>query len=153
MGAGDLELRRIEFLKLLRQVPEVTDVALIGADGREQIAESRLGMSLLGSGKDRSAEPAFQQARRGQPWYGPVYFRKETEPYMSVAVRSGGDRLAADGGRAEPEVHVGRGLGASRSATRARPTWSTATATWWPTRTSAWCCARHSWARWSMSGR
>jgi len=91
MGAGDLELRRVEFLKLLRQVPEVTDVALIGADGREQIAESRLGMSLLGSGKDRSAEPAFQQARRGQPWYGPVYFRKETEPYMSVAVRSGGD--------------------------------------------------------------
>ena len=91
MGAGDLDLRRIEFLKLIRQVPEVTDVALIGADGREQIAESRLGMSLLASGKDRSAEPAFQQARRGQPWYGPVYFRKETEPYMSVAVRSGGD--------------------------------------------------------------
>ncbi len=90
MGAGDLELRRIEFLRLLRQVPEVTDVALIGADGREQIAESRLGMSLLASGKDRSAEPAFQQARRGQPWYGPVYFRKETEPYMSVAIRSGG---------------------------------------------------------------
>jgi signal transduction histidine kinase len=92
MGAGDLELRRIEFLKLLRQVPEVTDVALVGADGREQIAESRLGMSLLASGKDRSAEPAFKEARRGQPWYGPVYFRKETEPYMSVAIRSGGDR-------------------------------------------------------------
>ncbi len=91
MGAGDLELRRVEFLKLLRQVPEVTDVALIGADGREQVAESRLGMSQLSSGKDRSAEPAFKQARRGQPWYGPVYFRKETEPYMTVAVRSGGE--------------------------------------------------------------
>jgi len=91
MGAGDQDLRRLEFVRLLRQVPEVTDVALIGADGREQIAESRLGMSLLASGKDRSAEPAFQQARRGQPWYGPVYFRKETEPYMSVAVRSGGE--------------------------------------------------------------
>ena len=91
MGAGDLELRRVEFLKLLRQVPEVTDVALIGADGREQVAESRLGMSQLASGRDRSAEPAFKQARRGQPWYGPVYFRKETEPYMTVAVRSGGE--------------------------------------------------------------
>ncbi|MCW5637558.1 MAG: GAF domain-containing protein [Rubrivivax sp.] len=92
MGAGDLELRRIEFLKLLRQAPEVTDAALLDADGRELIAESRLGMSVLASGRDRSGEAAFQQARRGQPWFGPVYFRKETEPYMTVAIRSGGDR-------------------------------------------------------------
>ncbi|MBL8355175.1 MAG: response regulator [Delftia acidovorans] len=92
MGSGDLELRRIEFLKLLRQAPEVTDIALIDSDGRELIAESRLGMSLLASGKDRSAEPAFKEAKRGQPWFGPVYFRKETEPYMTVAFRSGGDK-------------------------------------------------------------
>ena len=92
MGAGDLELRRIEFLKLIRQAPEVTDIALIDAAGRELIAESRLGMSLMGSGKDRSGEAAFQQAKRGEPWFGPVYFRKETEPYMTVAIRSGGDK-------------------------------------------------------------
>jgi signal transduction histidine kinase len=92
MGSGDLELRRIEFLKLIRQAPEVTDIALIDADGRELVAESRLGMSMLASGKDRSGEPAFQQARRGQPWFGPVYFRRETEPYMTVAIRSGGDK-------------------------------------------------------------
>ena len=92
MGAGDLELRRIEFLKLIRQAPEVTDISLIDADGRELIAESRLGMSVLASGRDRSGEAAFQQAQRGQPWFGPVYFRKETEPYMTVAIRSGGER-------------------------------------------------------------
>jgi signal transduction histidine kinase len=92
MGSGDLELRRIEFLKLLRQAPEVTDIALTDSDGRELIAESRLGMSMLASGKDRSGEPAFKEAKRGQPWFGPVYFRKETEPYMTVAIRSGGDK-------------------------------------------------------------
>jgi signal transduction histidine kinase len=92
LGAGDVELRRNEFLKLIRQAPEVTDISLIDADGREQIAESRLGMSVIGSGRDRSAEPAFTQAKRGQPWFGPVYFRKETEPYMTVALRSGGDK-------------------------------------------------------------
>jgi signal transduction histidine kinase len=92
LGAGDVELRRNEFLKLIRQAPEVTDISLIDADGREQIAESRLGMSVVGSGRDRSAEPAFTQAKRGQPWFGPVYFRKETEPYMTVALRSGGDK-------------------------------------------------------------
>ena len=29
--------------------------------------------------------------RQGQPWFGPVYFRKETEPYMTIAMRSGSD--------------------------------------------------------------
>ena len=91
IGAGDVELRRIEFLKLLRQVPEVTDIALLDSKGREQIAVSRLGMDVVASGRDRSQEPAFQQARRGKPWYGPVYFRKETEPYMTIATRAGGD--------------------------------------------------------------
>ena len=91
VDASDVELRRIEFLKLLRQAPEVTDIAQLDAAGRETIAVSRLGMDVVASGKDRSQEPAFRNAKRGQPWYGPVYFRKETEPYMTIAMRSGGD--------------------------------------------------------------
>jgi signal transduction histidine kinase len=90
LDAADLEMRRLEFLKLLRQAPEVTDIAFLDAEGREQNAVSRLGMDVTGSGRDRSGEPAFRNAKRGQPWYGPVYFRKETEPYMTVAIRSGG---------------------------------------------------------------
>jgi signal transduction histidine kinase/HAMP domain-containing protein/predicted transcriptional regulator with HTH domain len=91
LDASDVELRRIEFLKLLRQAPEVTDIAQLDGTGHEQIAVSRLGMDNVGSGKDRSQEPAFRNAKRGQPWFGPVYFRKETEPYMTIAIRSGGD--------------------------------------------------------------
>jgi len=91
LDAADVELRRIEFLKLLRQAPEVTDIAQLDATGREQIAVSRLGMDNVNSGRDRSQEPAFREARRGKPWFGPVYFRKETEPYMTIAIRSGGD--------------------------------------------------------------
>jgi signal transduction histidine kinase len=91
IDASDVELRRIEFLKLLRQAPEVTDIAQLDATGRETIAVSRLGMDVVASGKDRSQEPAFRNAKRGQPWHGPVYFRKETEPYMTIAMRSGGD--------------------------------------------------------------
>jgi len=91
LDASDVELRRIEFLKLLRQVPEVTDIAQVDKDGREQVSVSRLGMDQLNSGKDRSQEPAFLNAKRGQPWVGPVYFRKETEPYMTIGIRSGSD--------------------------------------------------------------
>ena len=92
LDAGDVELRRIEFLKLLRQVPEVTDIAQLDASGREQIAVSRLGMDIVASAKDRSGDAAFLNAKRGKPWYGPVYFRKETEPYMTVAMRSGSEK-------------------------------------------------------------
>jgi signal transduction histidine kinase len=91
LDVSDLELRRIEFLKLLRQVPEVTDIAWLDASGHEQVAVSRLGMDVMGSNKDRSQEPAFLNAKRTRPWTGPVYFRKETEPYMTISVRSGND--------------------------------------------------------------
>jgi GAF domain-containing protein len=91
LGAEGLEQRRIEFLKLLRVVPAVTDIAQIDAKGREQLAVSRLKMDTAGANEDRSQEPAFKNARPNQTWFGPVYFRKETEPYMSIAVRSGGE--------------------------------------------------------------
>jgi signal transduction histidine kinase/putative component of toxin-antitoxin plasmid stabilization module len=91
LGVEGLEQRRIEFLKLLRVVHAVTDITQIDAKGREQLSVSRLKMDEAGTDRDWSQEPAFKNARPGQTWYGPVYFRKETEPYMSIAVRSGGE--------------------------------------------------------------
>jgi signal transduction histidine kinase len=91
LGVEGLEQRRIEFLKLLRVVHAVTDITYIDAKGRELLSVSRLKMDEAGTGRDWSQEPAFKNARPGQTWYGPVYFRKETEPYMSLAVRAGGE--------------------------------------------------------------
>ncbi|MGQ0512512.1 MAG: ATP-binding protein [Betaproteobacteria bacterium] len=91
LGAGGGEQRRIEFLKLLRIVPAVTDIAQIDAQGREQLAVSRLAMDVAGANRDRAQDAAFKEARAGRTWFGPVYFRKETEPYLSIAVRAGGD--------------------------------------------------------------
>jgi signal transduction histidine kinase/HAMP domain-containing protein len=92
IDASDLETRRIEFLKLLRQLPEVTDIALLDSAGKEQIAVSRLGMDRINSGQDRSQEPALINAKRGKPWFSPVYFRKGTEPYMTISMRSGSEQ-------------------------------------------------------------
>jgi signal transduction histidine kinase/HAMP domain-containing protein/putative component of toxin-antitoxin plasmid stabilization module len=91
LGGSDVELRRIEFLRLLRQAPEVTDVAQLDGTGRELLAVSRLGLDIVASGKDRSQESAYRNAKPGHTWFGSVYFRKETEPYMTIAVRSGSD--------------------------------------------------------------
>src|SRR5688572_24432357 len=68
LGIEGLEQRRIEFLKLLRQADAVTDVAQIDARGREQISESRLKMSEIGTQRDWSQEPAFKLVRPGQTW-------------------------------------------------------------------------------------
>ena len=91
LGAEEIEQRRIEFLKLLRVLPAVTSISHIDAQGHEQLDVSRLRMDILRSEKDRSQEPSFKSARTGQTWFGPLYFRKQNEPYMSVARRSGGE--------------------------------------------------------------
>jgi signal transduction histidine kinase len=91
LGASANEQRRLEFQKLLRMVPAVTDVTLVDAAGREQLSVSRLAMDSVGSGHDRSDEPAFRNAKAGTTWFSPVYFRKGTEPYLTMAVRGRGD--------------------------------------------------------------
>jgi signal transduction histidine kinase len=91
-GQSAMETRRLDFLKLLRQTPAVTEVSHIDERGREQLKVSRLAMDTVGSNIDFSADPRFTEARKGRTWFSPVYFRKETEPYMSVAIPEARDR-------------------------------------------------------------
>jgi signal transduction histidine kinase len=88
-STSPLEARRFDYVKLLRQVKEITEATYIDPQGREQVSVSRLRMDALGSGKDLSADPRFKVASEGQTYFGPVYFRKETEPYMAIAVPAG----------------------------------------------------------------
>ncbi|MEO6363617.1 MAG: cache domain-containing protein, partial [Caldimonas sp.] len=88
-GASPLEQRRIDYLKLLRQVPAITEAAWIDASGHEQLRISRLAMDVVGGGDDLSQEPKFSAARGGPTFYGPVYFRKDTEPYMTISRPAG----------------------------------------------------------------
>ena len=88
-GANALDQRRFEYLKLLRQVPAITEVAWIDASGREQLKVSRLAMDVTGADTDLSQDPKFLEAKSGKTWYSPVYFRKETEPYMTISRPAG----------------------------------------------------------------
>ena len=83
---GTLEQRRFDALRLLRQVPAITELAQIDASGHEQLKVSRLTMDVVGSGADYSARPEFIQAVAHKVYYGPVYFRRESEPYMTLAL-------------------------------------------------------------------
>ena len=82
--------RRVDYLRLLRQVLAITEISHLDAEGREQLRVSRLAMDVAGSGIDFSLEPKFVAAKAGKIYHGPVYFRKESEPYMTIAMAGSG---------------------------------------------------------------
>jgi two-component system, NtrC family, sensor kinase len=81
-----LDQRRFDALRLLRQVPAITELAQIDSTGHEQLRVSRLTMDVVGSGVDYSQKPEFTQAVAHKVYYGPVYFRRESEPYMTLSL-------------------------------------------------------------------
>jgi GAF domain-containing protein/HAMP domain-containing protein len=85
-SAGTLDQRRFDALRLLRQVPAITELAEIDSTGHEQLRVSRLAMDVVGSNADVSKELAFTEAVAHKVYYGPVYFRRESEPYMTLSL-------------------------------------------------------------------
>lgn len=84
-SAGSIEPRRFDALRLLRQVPAITELAQVDSTGRERLRVSRLAMDAIESGIDLSDDPKFTQAVAHKVFYGPVYFRRDSEPYMTLA--------------------------------------------------------------------
>jgi signal transduction histidine kinase len=85
-SVGTIEQRRFDALRLLRQVPAVTELAFLDPAGIEQLRVSRLAMDVIGSHLDMSAEPKFTEAVAHKVYYGSVYFRRESEPYMTLTL-------------------------------------------------------------------
>src|SRR5476649_123209 len=85
-SAGSIEQRRFDALRLLRQVPAITELAQVDSTGKERLRVSRLAMDVVDSGLDLSKDPKFTKAVAHKVYYGPVYFRRESEPYMTLAL-------------------------------------------------------------------
>ena len=85
-SAGSIQDRRFDALRLLRQVPAITELAQVDSTGKERLRVSRLAMDVLDSGIDLSKDPKFTEAVAHKVYYGPVYFRRESEPYMTLSL-------------------------------------------------------------------
>src|SRR5215469_11041761 len=85
-----LDQRRFDYVRLLSQVPPITEISELDKEGKEQLKVSRLAMDVVGSGQDFSQSPVFIEARAHKVWFSPVYFRKESEPYMTLALARAG---------------------------------------------------------------
>src|SRR5246127_5128979 len=66
---------RFDALRLLRQVPAITELAQVDSTGHERLRVSRLAMDVVDSGLDLSNDPKFREAAAHKVYYGPVYFR------------------------------------------------------------------------------
>ena len=83
---ADVDQRRIDALRLLRQTPAITELSQLDAEGKEFIKVSRLAMDVVGSGTDYSKEAKFTETVAKKIYYGPVYMRRGSEPYMTLAM-------------------------------------------------------------------
>jgi signal transduction histidine kinase len=83
------EQREIDYLRLLRNIPAIAEMRHINAAGREEVRVSRVGLDAINSQDDLSREATFVEAKSGKTYFSPVYFRNESEPYMTIAVPEG----------------------------------------------------------------
>jgi signal transduction histidine kinase len=99
-----LDKRRADIASLFRQMPPIFEVSQLDGSGRELLKISRVAVDSIASGADRSQEPSFVGARSKRylpadnqlhwggrdAWYGPVYFRQGSEPFMTIALAGSG---------------------------------------------------------------
>jgi signal transduction histidine kinase len=97
-GPVDDDDLRLELAVLLRHQPAITELYWIASDGREKFALSRIAPGAVDSGRNWSVDQRFAGTRESVRYIGPVYFRRDSEPYLSLAVtrKPGGPVLVAE---------------------------------------------------------
>jgi two-component system NtrC family sensor kinase len=85
-SAKSIDDRRFDALRLLKQVPAITELAQVDSSGIERLRVSRLAMDSVAGAVDLSKDPKFTEAVANKVYYGPVYFRRESEPYMTLSL-------------------------------------------------------------------
>ena len=101
-----LEQRRYDFIRLMRQAPAIAELRQLDSKGREQMRLSRLEPDVLASGADLSGDLRFLKAVTEGAYYGPVYFRRGSEPHVSMSF-----------------AHVGRDPGVTSAEVNLKHVW------------------------------
>jgi two-component system, NtrC family, sensor kinase len=90
---GDLEDRKVDAQRLMHQMKAIDEFAQFDRLGREQLRRSRRVPDRNDSDEDFFESAWFNEVIANNVYYGPVYYRDESEPYMSLAMA--GDRSDA----------------------------------------------------------
>jgi signal transduction histidine kinase/ActR/RegA family two-component response regulator len=85
-AADSMDEWRFNTVRFFRQVPAVTELVQLDASGRELIRMSRESADMMQQQQDLAQDPVFIAANAKRVYYGPVYFVRESEPYMTLAL-------------------------------------------------------------------
>ena len=124
-SAGTIEARRFDGLRLLRQVPAITELAQLDATGKEQLKVSRLAMDVVASQADYLQGPEVHRGGGEEGLLRPGLFPPRIRALHDVGARRHAPRRRRERGRGQPQADLGGHLARSRSASTGRPTWST----------------------------
>ena len=83
---GFAPTNKFELMKLLYVAPAISEAVAIDRDGAPRLHLSRFRAILPNEEPDYSKSAAFLQARQGATFFGPVYFVRGSEPYITMAV-------------------------------------------------------------------
>ena len=103
-AAALAEQREIDFLRLLRNVPAINEVRHLDLAGKEQLRTSRLALDAVTAVEDFADSPEFLGAKSKKTYFSPVYFRNESEPFITMAVAP--DETAAEVTAAEVNIRA-----------------------------------------------
>jgi len=77
---------QFELRRLLVIAPAISEAVAMDSDGTSRVSASRFPRVLTGAEKTDAVVPALQAVRNGNSYFGSVYFHRDSEPYMTVAV-------------------------------------------------------------------
>ena len=89
IGAISPQERRASYQRLQIQELAITETSYLDPSGKECVRVSRLTLNFTECRTDISQDPKFVQTRSGATYFSPVYFRGESEPYLSIAIPEG----------------------------------------------------------------
>src|SRR5688572_9604841 len=77
---------RFELRRLLVIAPAITEAVAFDSNGISRVAVSRLARVSPEDKEIDSALPALHLAKEGKSYFGPVYFHRDSEPHVTIAV-------------------------------------------------------------------
>ena len=85
-GQGVAPDFKFELKRLFYLAPAITQATILDDRGSQLARLSRLRVVSTGKDSDYSSSTAFQQARQGQSYLSPVFFARNSEPYLTIAL-------------------------------------------------------------------
>ncbi|HEX7232465.1 MAG TPA: sensor histidine kinase [Candidatus Binatia bacterium] len=77
---------QLELRRLLVIAPAISEAVAMDSEGTSRVSASRFPRVLPGAAQTDAVVAALQAVKNGNSYFGSVYFHRDSEPYMTIAV-------------------------------------------------------------------